>query len=165
MVESDVEIRPYESSDREQVVALWHECGLVVPWNDPHVDITLKLQVQPELFLVGLVEGEVAATAMAGYDGHRGWINYLGVSARLRRRGIGRAMIQEVEQRLRRLGCPKINVQIRTSNRQAVAFYKKIGFNEEERVSMGKRLDGRQTLVEREAYGKKGGENCAWFGR
>ncbi|MHC4646593.1 MAG: GNAT family acetyltransferase [Planctomycetota bacterium] len=143
MAESDVEIRPYESADRERVVALWHECGLAAPWNDPEGDIELKLRVRPELFLVGLLEGQVVATAMAGYDGHRGWINYLAVSAKLRRRGIGRAMIQEAEQRLRRLGCPKVNVQIRTSNSEAVAFYKRIGFDEEERVSMGKRLDGR----------------------
>src|SRR5262249_59335693 len=90
-----MEIRPFEPGEEAQVIALWERCGLTRPWNDPHKDIRRKLRVRPDLFLVGLLEGKVVATVMAGYDGHRGWISYLGVDPDHRRRGLGRAIMAE----------------------------------------------------------------------
>lgn len=136
-----MEIRPLRPDDSGEVVQLWTECGLVVPWNDPHRDIQRKRAVQPEMFLVGCSEGRIIASVMAGYDGHRGWINYLAVHPDHQRTGIGRAMMQEAEKRLRALGCPKINLQVRTSNADAVEFYKRIGFKVDDVVSLGKRLE------------------------
>jgi len=133
-------IRPFEPRDEAQVVALWHRCGLVVPWNDPHTDIELKVCFQPELFLVGTVRGQVVATAMVGYDGHRGWVNYLGVSPELRRQGIGRRIMEEAETRLRALGCPKFNLQVRTSNTSVIAFYESLGFSDDHVIGLGKLL-------------------------
>ena len=133
-------IRQYQGIDEEQVIALWHQCNLIVPWNDPKRDIALKLQVQPELFLVGLAENHVVATIMAGYEGHRGWLNYLAVAPESQRQGWGRQMVQEAEARLREFGCPKINLQIRTSNKAVIEFYEHIGFTSDDVVSMGKRL-------------------------
>jgi ribosomal protein S18 acetylase RimI-like enzyme len=135
------EIRPFQPSDDAAVVQLWKDCKLVVPWNDPLRDIRRKLRVQPELFLVGFVSGELAATVMAGYEGHRGWLNYLAVGPRFRRQGIGRKMAAEAEARLRQIGCPKINIQIRTSNTEVIEFYRRIGFTPDDVVSMGKRLE------------------------
>jgi ribosomal protein S18 acetylase RimI-like enzyme len=135
------EIRPFQTSDEAAVVQLWKDCKLVVPWNDPLRDVRRKLRVQPELFLVGLVSGELAATVMAGYEGHRGWLNYLAVAPRFRRQGIGRKMAAEAEARLRQMGCPKINIQIRTGNTDVIEFYRRIGFKPDDVVSMGKRLE------------------------
>ena len=135
-----LEIRPYEEGDHDAVVALWCACGLVVPWNDPGKDIRRKLRVQRDLFLVGSLDGNLVATVMAGYEGHRGWINYLAVAEECRRRGFGRRMMDAAEARLRAIGCPKINLQIRKSNAAAVGFYRSLGFLEDESVSMGKRL-------------------------
>lgn len=135
-----MEIRPYRSADEATVVALWKECELTRPWNDPHKDIARKLAVQPGLFLVGVVDGEVIATVMAGYEGHRGWVNYLAVAPRFRGRGFGRALMQHVEHLLRLRGCPKLNLQVRASNPQAIAFYRRIGYAQDESVSLGKRL-------------------------
>ena len=122
------------------MVALWRECGLVRPWNDPVKDIHRKLRVQRDLFLVGTVDGRLVATVMAGYEGHRGWINYLAVATEYRGRGFGRRLMDEVEARLLAIGCPKINLQIRRSNTEAVEFYRSLGFTEDDSVSMGKRL-------------------------
>jgi len=133
-------IRPYERTDEEKVIELWRRCNLVVPQNDPQKDIMLKLQMQPQLFLVGTLGDEIVATAMAGYEGHRGRINYLTVSPDSQRRGFGHQMMEEAEARLRALGCPKINVQIRSSNKSVIDFYKRIGFSMDDVVSMGKRL-------------------------
>lgn len=135
-----MQIRRFEVKDAEAVVALWTECGLVVPWNDPYKDIERKLSVQPELFLVGESDGEVVATVMAGYEGHRGWINYLAVSPSQRGRQFARQLLSTVEQRLKALGCPKINLQVRETNAAVIEFYQYLGFDIDRAVSMGKRL-------------------------
>jgi len=134
-------IRPFDDHDREAVVALWRRCGLVVSWNDPDRDITRKRSVQSDLFLVADAGDGVVGTAMAGYDGHRGWVNYLAVDPTMQRRGIGRLLMAAAEEGLRRLGSPKINVQIRRSNVIAARFYERIGFTEDDVISMGKRLE------------------------
>jgi ribosomal protein S18 acetylase RimI-like enzyme len=133
-------IRPFHADDEGAVVALWERCGLTRPWNDPRKDIARKLTVQPELFLVGEIDSEVVASIMAGYEGHRGWVNYLAVSPALRRKGLGKALMQEVEQRLLARGCPKINMQVRSSNADAIAFYRRLGYAPDEAVALGKRL-------------------------
>jgi len=134
-------IRPYECSDEVPVVQLWTDCGLIVPWNAPHRDILRKLEVQPEMFLVGCLDGHIIATVMAGYDGHRGWINYLAVHPNHQGTGIGRSMMDEAEIRLRAAGCPKINLQVRSTNAEVIEFYKKIGYKVDDVVSLGKRLE------------------------
>jgi len=133
-------IRAFRQGDENAVVALWRECGLTRPWNDPARDIARKMTVQPELFLVGLVDDKIVATLMAGYEGHRGWVNYLAVAPQCRRRGFGRVLMQEAEGRLLALGCPKVNIQVRNSNAEALAFYRAIGYAQDEAVSLGKRL-------------------------
>jgi ribosomal protein S18 acetylase RimI-like enzyme len=140
MEREKLHIRPYQDRDEKDVIELWHNCNLVVPWNDPKLDIERKLKVNPDLFLVGLIEGKVIATVMGGYEGHRGWINYLAVSPEIRQKGIGQQMVEEVEAKLRKLGCPKINVQIRSLNKSVIAFYGKVGFSVDDVISMGKRL-------------------------
>ena len=135
-----MEVRPFRESDQDAVVALWRECGLVRPWNDPVQDIRRKLGMQRDLFLVGSMDGRLVATIMVGYEGHRGWVNYLAVAADCRRRGFGRLLMEEAEARVREMGCPKINLQIRRSNAGLVAFYRSIGYAEDDVVSMGKRL-------------------------
>jgi ribosomal protein S18 acetylase RimI-like enzyme len=136
-----LQVRPFQRGDEESVISLWERCGLTRPWNDPRKDIARKLRVQPELFLVGLLDRRVVATAMAGYEGHRGWVNYLAVDPRAQSSGLGTQIMSDVEQRLLELGCPKINVQIRATNSSAVAFYRRLGYAVDEVTSMGKRLE------------------------
>ena len=136
-----LEIRAYRESDQDDVVALWRECGLVVPWNDPVKDICRKLGIQRQLFLVGTLHSELVATVMAGYEGHRGWVNYLAVATEYRKRGFARCLLGEAEALLRDMGCPKINLQVRSSNVDVIEFYRRIGYSVDEVVSMGKRLE------------------------
>lgn len=138
-----MKIRPFEPRDEQAVVQLWTECGLVVPWNDPRRDIRRKRKVQPEMFLVAYdePEGRIVGAVMAGYDGHRGWINYLAVNPQYRRKGIGRQLMTEAERCLRAAGCPKINLQVRGTNTEVLAFYRGIGFKDDDVVSLGKRLE------------------------
>jgi ribosomal protein S18 acetylase RimI-like enzyme len=136
----DLQIRVFRPDDRQAVIRLWEKCSLVVPQNDPAADIACKLKVQPELFLVGLMETAIVATVMAGYDGQRGWINYLAVSPDHRGRGIGRGMMEGAERKLRRLGCPKINLQVRKTNTGVIEFYRRLGYSVDEVVGLGKRL-------------------------
>jgi ribosomal protein S18 acetylase RimI-like enzyme len=134
-------IRPFELQDEDAVIALWNECDLLRPWNDPRKDIRRKLQVRPDLFLVGVVESRIVATVMAGYEGHRGWLNYLAVAPAEQRQGFARTIVAEAERLLRECGCPKINLQVRTSNAGVIEFYRRIGYAMDDVVSMGKRLE------------------------
>jgi len=136
-----MKIRPFEISDQTEVIELWKACQLVVPWNDPVKDIARKLKVDADLFLVGESEGEIVATVMGGYEGHRGWINYLAVSPQQRRKGYGKKIMQLVERRIQQKGCPKINLMIRAKNTEAVAFYQSLGYELETSVGLGKRLE------------------------
>ncbi len=134
-------IRPFQIKDEATVIQLWIDCGLVVPQNNPQKDIERKLKVNPELFLVGEQDGEIVATCMAGYEGHRGWINYLAVSSKLQRKGLASKMMHHAEKLLAELGCPKINLQIRSSNTAVIDFYQSLGFSDDNVLSMGKRLE------------------------
>ena len=133
--------RPFDKSDLQAVIELWKDCGLVVPWNDPVKDIDRKLKVDPDLFLVGELAGEIVASVMGGYEGHRGWINYLAVSPRHQRKGYGRLIMEVVELAMRQKGCPKINLQIRGSNTEMASFYQAIGYEIEDAIGLGKRLE------------------------
>ena len=144
MTESSLLIRPFKEGDEEALVSLWNMCKLTVPWNNPHKDIARKLKVQAELFLVGYLEDKLIASVMAGYDGHRGWINYFAVHPDFQARGYGKQLMDNVENRLRELGCPKINLQIREGNDKVLSYYQKLGFVEEKRINMGKRLEDDQ---------------------
>ena len=136
-----MKIRPFEIENQTAVIELWRVCALVVPWNDPVKDIARKMKVDADLFLVGESDGEIVATVMGGYEGHRGWINYLAVSPQHQRKGYGRKIMEFVEQRIQLKGCPKINLQIRGTNSQAAAFYQAIGYDIENVIGLGKRLE------------------------
>jgi len=133
-------IRPFAVADTEAVVALWEVCGLTRPWNDPRRDIARKLTEQPELFLVGELDGTVMASAMIGFDGHRGWLYYLAVAPEHRGGGHGRTLVETAEELLTARGCPKLNLQVRGGNTGLIEYYRTLGYEEDGAVSMGKRL-------------------------
>ena len=134
-------VRRYRPADHEPVVALWQ---LVFPddppHNEPSVLIRRKLAVQQDLFLVADVEHLLVGTVLAGYDGVRGWVYHLAVHPEFRRRGIGTDLMRSAEERLKPLGCPKLNLQVRAANANAVEFYRSLGYATEERISMGRLL-------------------------
>jgi ribosomal protein S18 acetylase RimI-like enzyme len=133
-------IRELADTDADAVVDLWKSVGLIRPWNDPYLDIERKKAVQRELFLVAVEGDRLLGAGMAGYDGHRGWVNYLAVRPDARQLGIGRALMAEFERRLLALGCPKVNLQVRAGNDAVLAFYARLGYTEDAVVSLGKRL-------------------------
>ena len=136
-----MKIRAYHPDDQNEVIQLWLDCELVVPYNHPERDIERKLGVNPEWFLVGEIDAAIMASCMAGYEGHRGWINYLAVSPPFQKRGYASQLMAEAETLLKRAGCPKINLQIRSTNQKVIDFYKSLGFKIDDVVSMGKRLE------------------------
>ena len=138
---TNLHIRPYRTDDEDAVIQLWQACQLVVPNNNPRQDIARKLRVNPEWFLVGELDGKVVATCMVGYEGHRGWINYLAVAPDYQRRGFAAQIMGEAERLLREAGCPKINLQVRATNIAVVEFYMSFGFKIDEVISLGKRLE------------------------
>jgi ribosomal protein S18 acetylase RimI-like enzyme len=133
-------IRKFESSDQQAVIKLWGDCDLIVPWNDPTKDIQRKIDIDSELFLVGELNNVIIASVMGGYEGHRGCINYLAVSPEYQGAGYGRKIMQAVEILIKGKGCPKINLQVRESNKDIINFYKAIGYDDDKVISLGKRL-------------------------
>jgi ribosomal protein S18 acetylase RimI-like enzyme len=133
-------IRPFGPRDREALIALWAACDLVRPWNDRDRDIDRKLSQDPRGLLVLEVGSVLVGAVMTGYDGHRGWINYLGVHPDRRRRGYGQRLVAAAESYLNQFGCPKVNLQIRSSNQEVIDFYERLGYTFDDVVSMGKRL-------------------------
>ena len=141
-----MKIRAFETPDEDAVVALWEACGLTRPWNDPHRDIARKLTTQPDLFLVGIGEddaeddGAVIATAMIGFDGHRGWVYYLAVDPAHRGNRHSTALMAEAERILIERGCPKLMLMVRAENTAVVDLYQHLGYEPETTLVMGKRL-------------------------
>ena len=133
-------IRPYADADQAQIVALWQICELTRPWNDPVKDIARKQQVRPEWFLVGELDGQVIASVMFGYEGHRGWMNYLAVAPQYQSKGYAHSLIETGEALLLAAGCPKISLQVRSSNARVIAFYQSLGYAQDDAISLGKRL-------------------------
>lgn len=137
-------IRVFAPADADAVVALWRECGLTRAWNDPYKDIARKATAQPEMFLVACAGTEahasVVGSAMVGFDGHRGWVYYLAVAPGVQRRALGRALMARAEQLLTERGCPKLTLMVRRENATVLAFYRDLGYAEDDVAVLGKRL-------------------------
>ena len=138
------EIIQYDLKFQRDLINLWKKCGLVVPQNDPVEDIKKKLEFQPQWIFVALLDGHLIGSIMAGYDGHRGWLNYLAVHPSFQRRGYGKQLVCKAFVELRWLGFLKVNLQVRKNNSSVVEFYKHLGFKEEERISLGMRFKEQQ---------------------
>jgi ribosomal protein S18 acetylase RimI-like enzyme len=128
---------------REQAVALWQECGLTRPWNDPHADLSRALSGESSTVLAVVSEDVLLGTAMVGHDGHRGWVYYLAVSPAARGSGLGRELMAAAEEWVAARGIPKIQLMVRTSNEQVRGFYDRLGYEVQDTVVLGRRLDNR----------------------
>jgi len=138
-----MKIRLYEDAkDKLAVISLWKLVFVInLPHHDPFASINRKLSENDDLFFVATTdENKVIGTIMVGYDGHRGWIYALAVDPKHRKKGIGAMLLAQAEKILKNRNCPKINLQIETWNQEVIEFYRKNGYQVEERISMGKIL-------------------------
>jgi ribosomal protein S18 acetylase RimI-like enzyme len=140
-----MQIHPYvDSVHRAQVIQLWELVfAYTTAHNDPALTIDQKLCAKDGLFFVATREDTVMGTAMAGFDGHRGWLYAIAVRPDVRKWGVGSALVRHAEQALAEKGCCKVNLQIVTSNQTTIGFYEKLGYQVEPRISMGKLLDNK----------------------
>nr|WP_246857896.1 GNAT family acetyltransferase [Oerskovia sp. KBS0722] len=144
-----VDFREITDADVEQVVVLWETCGLARPWNDPHLDVADARTAPSSTILVahagasGAPGGGVApvvATAMAGFDGHRGWIYYVAVAPELQGTGLGRDAVVAAEAWLASQGVRKVRLMVRTTNTQVLGFYERLGYVDAECSVLGRDL-------------------------
>ena len=138
-----MEIRSARETDETEVVALWHACGLVVPYNDPAADFRLARGKANSDVLVGTDAGTIVATVMVGHDGHRGWIYYLAVAPERQGHGLGRAIVHVAEAWLTARGIAKLQLMVRKSNAPVLKFYERLGFEPSEVVVMQRWLTPR----------------------
>lgn len=139
----DLTLEPALAAEEEAVAALWRECGLTVPYNDPAADFRFALGRKASDVLVARQDGRVVATVMVGHDGHRGWLYYVAVAPALQGQGIGAQIVAAGEEWLKARGVVKVQLLVRETNTRVVAFYEKLGFEIAPRVVMSKWLDGR----------------------
>ncbi len=138
---AEVAIRSFREADRRQLVQLWSAVFPDdPPRNAPDRMIDGALAVRPESLLVAELDGAVVGAVIAGFDGVRGWIYHLAVAPAHRRRGIATRLLRGAEAVLGARGCSKINLQVRATNESVVAFYRALGYQIEERLSMGRAL-------------------------
>lgn len=128
-------------ADTEALVALWEACGLTRPWNDPRADIALAIETPTSDILILRNAEEVVASAMVGFDGHRGWVYYLAVSPTEQHKGLGRQLMVACEDWLRQRGCLKIQFMVRDGNDTVIGFYQRLGYGRQPVVTLGRRLD------------------------
>ena len=134
-------ISPCEEAEIPAVIALWHACQLTRPWNDPERDLRFALKGPASTVLVGKVDGVLMASVMAGHDGHRGALYYLSVSPERQGKGLGRAIHDAAVSWLREHGVWKINLMVRSDNDQVKGFYEALGYDTNDVLSFGKRVD------------------------
>jgi len=133
--------RPYKETDQLGVIELWQEAfPEMPPHNDPVADINRKLTVQRELFIIAEQDERIIGSAMAGFDGHRGWVYYVAVRANVRRKQVGKKLMNRIEADLAKAGCTKLNLQVRSDNKEVIEFYRTLGYAIEDRISMAKHL-------------------------
>ena len=138
---SQCTVRSYRPGDRESLISLWDRVFPDdPPRNAPDLMIENKLRVQSELLLVAEDDGSLVGAVIAGFDGTRGWMYHLAVAPERRSQGIGATLMRAAEDGLHEFGCPKINLQVRGTNEGVIAFYRSLGYDVEERVSLGKVL-------------------------
>ncbi len=134
-------IRPFEITDTDELERLWKEVFPNDPLHNAHRRVIRdKMSVQKELFFVAEDNGSIVGTVMSGYDGHRGRLYNVAVKLECRRKDVGRQLVYHAITALSSIGCPKVNLQVRSTNAEAVEFYKALGFSTEDRISMGKLL-------------------------
>ena len=135
------EVVPAGAADAEAAVALWQACGLTRPWNDPAGDFRSAVEGATSAILLLRDESGLAASAMVGFDGHRGWVYYLAVAPDRRREGLGGRMMAAAEAWLRDRGAPKIQLMVREDNHAALGFYESLGLERQKVVTLGRFLD------------------------
>ena len=129
-------------ADDAAVVALWTDCGLTRPWNDPFDDLALARAGPHSILLVARIGGAVVGSALVGGDGHRAWVYYLAVAPDLQRSGLGRGLMAAAEHWARQQGLPKLQLMVRDGNEAAAGFYAALGYELQPVQVWGRRLDG-----------------------
>jgi len=118
--------------DYPAVYALWTTAGpgIHVRRSDELDEIAKKIQRDPDLFLLAELDGQVVGTVLGGFDGRRGMVYHLAVAEVYRQRGIGTALMDELEARLRQKGCLRYYLLVTSDNPDAMRFYEAQGWEE-----------------------------------
>jgi len=136
-----MKIREFKIDDYQVVRDLWKDAGLILRPGDELEDVELKLQRDPDLFLVAEQDDMIVGSVIGGWDGRRGWIYHLAVKPEHQRKKIGAGLLHEVEKRLVAKGAKKVNAQVYRWNEKSSDFFKAIGYNAQpDLIMIGKQL-------------------------
>ena len=133
LLPQEMQIREFRLADYDSVLELWLEAGLLFRPGDRKDEVAKKIKRDPELFLVAEGRGKILAAVMGAWDGRRGWIYHLAVTPKAQRRGLGTILVRELERRMSRKGVVKVNAVVYRDNRISRWFFKKVGYQLDER--------------------------------
>ena len=133
-------MRTYRDGDGDRLRAFWLTCGINIRPGDDDVSLARFAERNPGLLIVAEEHGHLVGSALAGWDGRRGWLYHVAVHKDERRRGIGRGLVAEIETRLRDLGCPKLNLIVWDDNTYAMQFWEALGYRREKTAEYAKEL-------------------------
>lgn len=135
-----MEIRDLRRSDGDAVRALWRACGIRDRPGDDDASLAAMASRNPGLCIVGCEGDRIVASALTGFDGRRGWLYHVATHPDLRRRGIASLLVRTIEDRLREMGCRKLNLIVWEGEDEAMAFWTGIGYYREKTVEFAKEL-------------------------
>ena len=122
-------IRHLLAADISEALAMWKRAGITLTFGDDPASLERCFQRNPSTSLAGEIDGNLVATAMGTWDGRRGYLWHLAVEPELQGRGLGRKMLEALEEAYRKMGIPKVTFQIETSNREVLGFYLRMGYH------------------------------------
>lgn len=135
-----MEVRGFRDADGAALRAFWESCGIPIRPGDDDRALAAFASRNDGMFLLATDERGIAASALGGWDGRRGWLYHVAVRPELRRSGIAARLVGMIEERLRALGCPKVNLIVWEDNASGMAFWSALGYTREKAVEFGRKL-------------------------
>ncbi len=130
-------------SDYPPVIDLWKDAGpgIHLRHSDDQDEIAKKLLRDPDLFLLAELDGSIIGSVLGGYDGRRGLVYHLAVADPYRKMGIGTALMDELEKRMKQKGCIRTYLLVTHDNLTAIRFYENMGWEQMDLLIYGKNLE------------------------
>jgi ribosomal protein S18 acetylase RimI-like enzyme len=131
---NSLSIRPCQLEDIEAILELWRQADATPSVTDTADDLKRAISESSAHVLVAEIGGRIVGSIIGAFDGWRGNIYRLAVHRDFRRKGVARALVIEVEERLIRQGAKRITALVEKDQPRAMSFWEAVGYRMDERI-------------------------------
>src|SRR5438876_3204876 len=125
----NIDTREFSINDYDAAVALWQRVeGLEIAEGDDKQSVAQFLARNPGLSRVAIDRSRTVGVALCGHDGRRGHIYHLAVDPAYQRRGLGKRLLDECLDGLRRAGVQRAIILVADDNQRGAEFWKRCGW-------------------------------------